>query len=142
MKFQWRDGFHPPKGLSADDFAAAVSELPEPSPEHLLNASKKKRHVLHEYIWSEGDQVWAQRGRLEQCRRILGGYAETIVTGGKEIQIRAVEFVRTNGEGRWATIDSIRSDPELCDAYIAEIQRLQDQASAKMAKLRDLMRPE
>lgn len=142
MRFEWRDGFHPPKNVAADDVAAAVSELPEPSPENLLDASKRKRHVLHDELWSEGDQVWAQRGRLERCRRILGGYVETIVTGGKEIQIRAVEFVRTNGEGRWASIDSIRSDPELVDAYAAEVQRLQDQASAKMAKLRELMRPE
>ena len=142
MRFTWADGFHPPKNVSADDVAAAVSELPEPSPEKLLNASKRKRHVLYEELWAEGDQVWAQRGRLERCRRILGGFVETVVTGGKEIQVRAVEFVRTNGTGRWASIDNIRSDPELLDAYAAEVQRLQDQASAKMTKLRELMHPE
>ena len=142
MRYQWAEGFHPPKGVSVDALAAAVDELSEPSPESLLGASKRKRHVLHEELWAEGDQLWASRGRLERCRRILGGYTETIVAGGKTIEIRAVEFVRTNGTGQWTTIENIRSDPELMDAYAGEISRLMDQASAKMEKYRELLKSE
>lgn len=140
MRYQWADGFHPPKDVPAEAVKAALDELPEPSPENLLEASKRKRHVLHQDLWSEGDQVWAQRGRLERCRRIIGGVKEVVVAGGKEIEVRAVEFVKPNGgDGRWLNIDTIRSDPDLIDAYLSEIQRLQDQASGKMAKLRELM---
>ena len=142
MSYQWREGFHPPKNISPEDFAAAVDNLSEPSPENLLEASKLSKHVLHDELWAEGDQVWAQRGRFERCRHILGGYCEVVVSGGKEIQIRAVEFIRSNGEGRWTTLNNIRSDPVLLEAYIAEIQRLQEQAAAKMAKVRELLRPE
>ena len=140
MNFQWRDGFHAPKGVKAEDIHAAIVKLSEPSPEELYNASKKKTHVLHEAVWAEGDQVWATRGRIDYCRRIIGAVVETIVVGNRSIETRAVEFVRTNGDGRWMSIESIRSDPDLLDAYIGEIQRLQDQATAKMAKLRELMK--
>ncbi len=140
MNFEWREGFHPPKGVSADDVKAALDKLREPSPENLLDASKAKRHVLHGELWGEGDQVWAQRGRAEQCRRIIGAVQEVIVVGGKTIQIRAVEFIKRNGEGHWTSIDDIRQSEELRDAYMSEIQRLQEQASAKMAKFRQLMR--
>lgn len=142
MNYVWADGFHAPKGVSADKVAEAIEKLPDPSPEALLDATKAKRHVLHEAVWGEGDQVWAQRGRVDYCRRVLGAVKEVVVHGGKTIEVRAVEFVRQNGDGRWYQTRDIRNDPELLDAYMAEIARLQDQAAAKMAKLRSLMRPE
>lgn len=140
MNFSWREGFHPPKGVAADDVAAALDQLKEPSPENLLQASKAKRHVLHGDLWSEGDQVWAQRGRLERCRQILGAVKRVEIIGGKTIEVRAVEFVRLNGEDRWAKIDDILQDKSLCDAYMAGVQNLLEQASAKMSKLRELMK--
>lgn len=139
MNYEWAEGFHPPKGVGAEDVKHAVDRLKEPSPEALLQASKNKRHVLYGDLWSEGDQVWAQRGRLERCRRILGSICEVVVAGKKTISVRAVEYVRTNGDGRWFSIESIRSDPELMDAYLSEVQRLQEQATGKMEKLRQLM---
>lgn len=141
MQFKWADGFHPPKDVAPDAVKAAIDKLKEPTPENLLQASKRPKHVLHNDLWSEGDQVWAQRGRLERCRKIIGAVQEVVVAGGKEISIRAVEFVHLNGDGRWATIDTIRSDPELLNAYLSEIQRLQEQAVGKMQKVRDLMAP-
>lgn len=141
MNYEWAEGHHPPKGVTADQVKAALDDLPEPSPEAMLEASKRKRHVLHEAVWSEGDQVWASRGRLDYVRRTIAAVREIVVIGGKSISIRAVEFVKPNGEdGRWASLESIRKDPELIDAYMAEVQRLQDQAAGKMAKLRELMR--
>jgi hypothetical protein len=140
MNFEWADGFHAPKGVSVEDVAGALDALPTPSPENLLEASKRKRHVLHGELWSEGDQVWAQRGRLERCRKIIGAVQEVIVVGNREIKVRAVEFVKTNGSGQWTGIESITSDPDLTDAYLAEIQRLQDQAAAKMARFRMLLK--
>lgn len=137
---EWREGFHAPKGVSADDVKATLDRLEEPSPENLLHATKAKRHPLHDAVWGEGDQVWAQRGRLEYCRRIIGAINETIVVGGKSIEIRVVEFIRTNGSGQWTSIDDIRNDPLLLDAYLAEVQRLQEQAVAKLEKVRVLMR--
>jgi hypothetical protein len=142
VRFEWREGFHPPSGVAAETVKAALDALPEPSPEALLEASKIAEHPLHGELWSEGDQLWAQRGRLEHCRRIIGAVHEVLTIGGKEITIRAVEFIRTESDkGRWIGLDGIRADPELLDAYFGEIQRLQDQAAGKMAKLRDLMRP-
>lgn len=140
MNFRWADGFHPPKDVPADVAMAAIEKLPDPTPERLLQATKSKRHVLHDDLWAEGDQVWAQRGRLDRCRKIIGAVQSVVVVGGKDISVRAVEFVKLDGEGRWATLATIRSDPALLEAYFAEIQRLQEQAVAKMTKVRELMR--
>lgn len=140
MSYEWGEGFHPPKDVAADQVKAALDSLKEPSPENLLESSKAKAHVLYGDLWSEGDQVWAQRGRLERCRRIIGAVQEVVVVGGKNIQIRAVEFVKRNGESRWTSIDDIRQNEALRDAYMSEIQRLQEQATAKMEKFRNLMK--
>lgn len=140
MNYRWAEGFHPPKKVTPEAAKAAIDKLKEPTPENLLEASKRDKHVLHEDLWSEGDQVWAQRGRLERCRKILGAVQEVVIVGGKEMTVRSVEFVKTSGEGRWATLETIRSDPALLEAYFAEILRLQEQATAKMAKVRELMR--
>lgn len=142
MSYVWRDGFHAPKGVDVNVVGAALAKLSEPSPEGLLEASKGKRHVLHETLWAEGDQVWANRGRLEHCRHIIGSVHETVVVGGRELTIRAVEFVRADGEGRWAMVDNIRDNPDMLDAYFAEVVKLQEQAAGKMEKLRELMKPE
>lgn len=140
-QYYWADGFHAPKNVSADDAMAAIERLKEPTPENLLEASKSKKHILHETLWAEGDQVWANRGRLECCRKIIASVCEVEVVGGREIAIRAVEFVRANGDGRWATLTDIKKDPDLMDAYLAEVLRLQEQASAKLKKVRALMAP-
>lgn len=139
MNYRWAEGFHPPKNVTPEAVKTALDKLSEPTPENLLHASKRKTHVLHEDLWAEGDQVWAQRGRIERCRRIIGAVHEVVIAGGKEISIRAVEFVKPNGTGRWATLESIRSDPDLLNAYLGEVQRLQEQATGKMQKIRDLM---
>ena len=140
MNYQWADGFRPPKNVSAEDVKQALDSLEEPTPENLLEASKRKRHILHADLWSEGDQAWAQRARLDRCRHIIGAVVEPIVVGGKTITVRSVEYVRANGEGRWATLTQIRSDPELREAYAAEVERLQEQALGKLTKLRELMK--
>jgi len=137
--FTWRAGFHSPKKVDAEAVKQSLDKLKAPTPENLLDASKRKNHVLHDDLWSEGDQIWAQRGRMERCRHIIGAIQEVVVVGGKEISVRAVEFVRNDGNDRWVFLDAIRSDPELQQAYMAEIQRLQEQAIAKMAKLRELL---
>ena len=139
MNYEWADGFHAPKGVSADDVKEALDKLPEPSPDALLEATKRKSHVLHGEIWGEGDQIWANRGRLERCRKIVASVCEVITVGKNDIQVRSVEFVKHNG-GHWSSLDAIRKDPDLLEAYAAEVQRLQDQASAKMSKLRQLMK--
>lgn len=146
MKFQWREGAHPPKALQGDKevaidaeaVIAVLHELPEPSPECLLEASKEKQHLLNYELWHEGDQVWASRGRLARCRTIIGAVHEVVLVGGHDVTIRAVEFVRTEGEGRWAHIEAIRNDVGLEAAYLIEISRLQQQALAKLEKYRAL----
>jgi hypothetical protein len=139
VNYQWADGFRPPEKVSASAVRAALDALEAPTPENLLEASKRKRHVLHADLWTEGDQAWAQRARLDRCRHIIGAIVEPVVVGGKTIIVRSVEYVRVNGEGTWATLADIRNDPELRGAYVAEVQRLQEQALGKLAKLRELM---
>ena len=146
MRFQWREGAHPPRkvvdgkevALSADAVGTAIRELENPSPDNLLEASKVSDHVLHWELWHEGDQVWANRGRMERCRQIIGSIHEVRIIGGKTIANRAVEFVRVKGEGRWAHIEAIVQDPSLDAAYLTEIMRLQEQAHAKLARYKAL----
>lgn len=135
---RWASGFHPPRGVSPEAFAGRLRKLKEPTPEASFEASKRKTDLLHEATWGEGDQVWANRARLEFHRKCISSLVEPVFVGGKSIEVRAVEFVRVNGEGRWAHIDDIRADPELYDAYFDAVERLQEQALAKMAKLREL----
>lgn len=140
MKYTWADGFHPPKGVNPEDVMAALEKLPEPSPENLLNASKRKTHVLYQELWSEGEQVWAQRARLDRCRHIIGGVRSVEVVGGKTILARAVEFIRPNGQGRWASLAEIIADTSLLEAYLGEVERLNQQAADKMTMARHMLK--
>jgi hypothetical protein len=140
MKYQWADGFHPPKGVSAEAFCDALHKLPEPTPEALLKASKKVSHIYHEAIWSEGDDVWARKGRLDFCRRSIASCKEVAFVGGQEVLVRSVEYVHVDGDGRWATMDMIRSDKDLLAAYFEETKKLMYQATAKMERISLLMK--
>jgi hypothetical protein len=140
MNYQWADGFHAPKNVAAEDVLAALGKLPEPSPENLLAASKRPKHILHDELWSEGDQVWAQRARLDRCRHIIGGVRSIDIIGGKTISTRVVEFIRPNGEGRWASMAEIVADGSLLEAYLMEIERLSQQAADKMSVVRNMLK--
>ena len=131
-QYQWAEGFRPPKNVSAEDLGRAIERLEEPTPEALFEASKEAEHVLHSHLWSEGDKVWANRARVEECRHIIGGYRGITIVGGKTITFRPVEFLREQGEGRWARMEEIIADKSLHHAYMAEIKRLQQQALNKM----------
>jgi len=139
MTAQWSDAARSPKGVSAEAFLDRLKTLPEPSPEASYEASKAPNDLLHEATWGEGDQVWAQRARLDYHRNLIQHVVETVVVGQKEITVRAVEFVRTNGHGHWAMLEQIRGNPDLLQAYATEVGRLLEQATAKHAKLRELM---
>lgn len=140
MNYQWSVGYHAPKGISADAAMGAVMALKHPTPEELLAASKAKRHIFHQHLWAEGDQVWAQRARLTECRRIIGHIERVEVIGGKTMTVRAVEYVRGNSPaGAWATLDDIVNSPELLDAYLADAERAQQQAVEKLSRIRALI---
>lgn len=136
---KWKRGSHPPKGVDANAFLDRLHKLPEPTPEASLAASKKKTDLLYEATWGEGDQVWANRARLEYHGQLIRSVVEPITVGGKSIEVRAVEFVRVNGDGRWAFTEDICDDPELMQAYLDAVTNLQEQALAKMAKVKDLI---
>ncbi len=139
-QFKWAKGYHAPKGISAEEVGAAFRELSDRTPSGLFEASKRKRHILHSHLWAEGDQVWANRARVDECRHIIGAVRAVFAVGGAEISVRAVEFLRENGDGRWADIEEIVADPSLHDAYMSEIQRLQEQAVNKMQAFRILLK--
>lgn len=111
----------------------------EPSPENLLKDARKKSHPLHAFFYDTPDEMWIQFGRYEAARRIIDTTKVEFTHGGKTMQVRAVEFVKVNGHGKWATTEDIVKDPELLDAYMLEIGRLNEQAAEKMARLRALM---
>lgn len=141
-RYRWREGAVPPKTIDAEVFGSLLDASDDPSPDALFEASKDESHVLHEDLWSEGDQVWANRGRIARVRQIIGMCHKVEVHFGKEISTRVVEFIRPNGPGRWMQTDAIRLSPEFMDAYIREIIRLQEQATDKMSKVQSLLQPE
>ena len=73
-------------------------------------------------------------------RKIIGALEETVIFGGKSIEVRVVEYIRDEkGVGVWATMNDILADKELLSAYLAEVERLQEQATAKVARVRQLL---
>lgn len=138
MKFEWVSGYIPPKEITPEQAARIIEATPDP--DSLFEASKKSTHKLHKALWSEGDQVWANEARREFCRKFIGSLKRTEIKGGKEISFRVVEFVRTNGEGRYATMDQILDNKDLLDGYFREIQQLQRQALNKMETLQILLK--
>lgn len=143
MTYKWREGSRPPvrmllgkeTEIPADEFAVVLRELPTNSPDApgiLLEASRSSNHVLHYEIWSEGDDVWAERARRDRCREIISSHKRVEVIGGKTIEVRTVEFVRTPEGKRWAQIDAILADEALEKAYVREIISLQEQAKNKL----------
>lgn len=111
----------------------------EPSPENLLRAAEKKTHPLHAFFYETPDETWIKFGRYEAARRLIDSYKVEFTHGGKSFETRAVEFIRLNGGGRWATAEEIAASPELRAAYAREVESLMAQAQAKMAKLAELM---
>ncbi len=138
----WAGGFHAPKGIKVEVVAEAVRAQSAPTPALLVSGSRRKSHVLHDEFWSEGDKVWATRARLDRARKIIGAIEETIIIGGKSIEVRMVEFVRDpkSGKGAWATMTDIMADRKLLDAYMAEVEAAQEQAAAKVSRVRMLLR--
>jgi hypothetical protein len=143
MSYQWREGAPLPRGpkgvLPVEDVKAAIDALEEPSPENLFEASKSERHILHHEIWSEGDQAWANRARMQRCREIVASVHEVLVIGGKNVGIRAFECVKVKGTRRWASIANIVSDDAMRKGYIAEIRELQEQALAKTMRYEEYL---
>ena len=139
MNYRWAEGSHAPKDVSAESIAIDCESRGDWSPDGLYEASKAEGHPVHEDIWAEGDQVWAQRARVERCRKIIQGVNVEIEHGGKSYEVRAAEFVHVNGDGRWVSMQDIQNDNDLLKAYAAEVGRFLQQAVAKNAKLQALM---
>jgi hypothetical protein len=135
-EFRWREGYHGPRGLDVKAVGLAIEKAKDPAV--LFEHSKASTHCLHSHLWSEGDQVWANRARLEECRQISMAVLREYSIGGRTYSIRAVEYVRQNGGGTWATMNEILNDHDLEDGYLAEIERLNDQAARKMESFRQL----
>ena len=136
MGYSWKEGFHAPKGVSASDAYAAVVALGDDiSPENLMEASKDQGHALHQAVWEEGDQAWARRGRIEFCRKVIGGLVLEVQTGPKRVEmVRAVEFVR----GAFLTLDTILDDPELVKELIGQVATGLQQLQVKLIKIQQM----
>lgn len=118
---------------------ALIAANKEPSPDNLLKASKRAGHPLHAFFWETPDDVWAHIGRYEGARRILQTTKIDLVIGGKTIEVRAVEYTRTDDGGRWASIKEIVASPDMLSGYMREIESLNESAAEKMRKLRELI---
>lgn len=112
----------------------------EPSPENLLKANRRKGTPLYEYFRGIDEKTWAEFGRYETARRIIDNVPQVHFVGGVQIETRMVEVVRDKGEKRWAAMDDILSSSALRDSYMSEVQRLMEQAQAKLENLRALMK--
>lgn len=136
-RFQWATGFHPPKGVSADEVGAALAEMKkveEPSPENLYERTKDPSHPLHSAVWGEGDQVWASRGRLEFCARILRSVHEITYNGNKKFTTRYVEYVA----GKYHCLKDVIADDNLDEIYRREVLAAADAFRAKLERYFDL----
>jgi hypothetical protein len=137
MSYQWRSGFHAPSGVSVEKFGATVEGMDNPCPEQLLEDSKKKTHVIHSHLWTEGDQVWANRARLSECRQMLSSIKKVELIGGEDVSYRVVEFL--SASKTWVKMEVILADNALLEQHFLEIEKLQQQAVSKMANLRMLL---
>ena len=135
-EYRWKDGYHAPKNVKANEVWEALQALPEPTPEALYEATKDRSHPLHDAVWTEGDQEWARRGRLTFCRRVIASIERVELRGKKTIVVRAAEFVT----GRWVTVEDIAEDADLRDAYFDELQKMLDNASRKIEAARMFLR--
>lgn len=132
VTYKWRSGFHPPDV----DPGVVAKAAKGHDPDSLLEASKARKHPLHAELWSEGDGVWAERGRRERCRQIMAAVVNVRVVGGQKVEVRSFEHLRQSK--RWATIEEILADPELELEHMAAIRELNVQAAAKMQRLLEL----
>lgn len=142
MQYQWKEGYHYPKGVKEPGVVMESLEGNEPTPQNLLELSRSDNHPLHAHLWDDNDELWAERGRLNECRKILQSIVTPQIVGERTIEVRAVEFLRVNGEGHWRDIETIRGNESLRAAYLREIQGLQEQALGKLAKYQELMESE
>jgi hypothetical protein len=127
---RWADGFHAPKGVSAVAVWRSMQEAGAHSPEKLFHASKDPSHVLHEAFWSDGDEAWATRGRMEFARKVVSSLIVPHVVRNRVIEVRAVEFVRET----WIPMNRIVSERHLDEAYQQDILKQAEQLHAKLAR--------
>lgn len=134
---RWARGFPAPRGVSAESVWNAMQARGRYFPEQLMEDSKKIDHPLHAALWAEGDQVWANRGRLEYARKVISSLITPTVVRDRVVETRAVEFVRQ----RWVPMAEIIGDPDLDEAYQQDILRQAEQLNAKLARYFELRRP-
>ena len=136
--YLWRPGFHAPSGVAPDQVAAAIENLDDRTPEALLEASSKKRHVLNKELWSESDSTWAERGRIVRCREIIRGIEIVSIVGGVTLETRAFEHVTINGGGQYMPIDEIARDEDLVDQLLQVVIEELAQTQAKLERIRGI----
>jgi len=127
--------------ITAEECAAVINALPEgipDAPDVLLEQSKNPKHLLHHEIWGDTDSECALRWRRNRCREIISGHKRVEYIGGKTIEFRSVEFVRTPEGGRWCTPEAILNDEVLEQSYIADCNRLMEQAMARLKMFKAL----
>ena len=128
-----------PKEARLAAVQALIESGDEPSPANLLERSKDESHELHEFFWKTPEATWAHVGRYEGARRILQMTKTELVIGGRTIEVRAVEYTRTDDGGRWASTREIVQTPALLSGYMREIETLNQAAAEKMRKLREII---
>lgn len=140
-EYRFRDGVPRPKGgVAPERVAEALQALEDDegriTPERLLDASKVPDSVFHEDLWGEGDQVWAQRGRRERCRQLIGCVVEVHVIGGASYETRVFEHV----SGGFMRLETIAADPDLVDELFGGVEKSLNEAQSKISRLRAYLR--
>lgn len=129
----------PPEELRLKALKALVENGIEATPENLVQASRKRGAPLYKYFRELPDEQLLEYARYEICRSIIRNTKVDLEIGGKTISVRYVECVKVDGHKRYATVEDIAKDSGLLDAYMREIESLNEQAVNKMQRLRMLM---
>jgi hypothetical protein len=135
IEVYWAPGFHAPRGVAAADVGRSLQGT-DKSPETLLELSKDKNHPLHEAVWGEGDQVWANRGRMELCRKVISAIRVDEITSKKTITYRMYEYIKQTKS--WHDLPEIVVDPTLDAEYQRQIMASIDELQSKLRRYFDL----
>jgi hypothetical protein len=148
ISYKWKEGFPAPKGVSAEQMDEVISKLRmsvtteqgrEAGPEDLVEASKDKKHVLYKEFWSDGDDVWARRGRIARARGLWNAVVVEFENKGKIYETRAYEFI--SGQGRESVFEIARND-DLLSKLLADVADQLGRLQTKIATLNALRKLE
>lgn len=142
-EIQWKEGFRPPAGVSAEGTAAVVAQLlatdGEITTAAFLEAAEPEDSPVHN-VCEWGEEKAAHEYRLIQVRHFLRGFMVKVARKEPEPLVHVPAKVvaaagRESRAGAYKLLGVVHQEPDAFALALGEAQRAQESATARVDEL-------